>query len=61
MENLNSESTERPLMIKAPIFVIDPTGKKVTEEQLLQWREGNSKLRKPIEVAGDGIRDRLET
>ena len=34
MENMNSESTERPLEIKAPVFVIDPTGKKVTEEQL---------------------------
>ena len=34
MENMNSESTERQLEIKAPVFVIDPTGKKVTEEQL---------------------------
>ena len=30
MENMNSESTERPLEIKAPVFVNDPTNKKVT-------------------------------
>ena len=61
MDNMNSESTERSLEIKAPVFVIDKTGKKVTEEQLQQWRDGNALLRKPLEVGGDQIRKRVES
>lgn len=59
-ETLNSESTERPLQIKGPVFVIEPTGKKVTEEQLQQWRDGNANLRRPVNVEGDNIRKRVE-